>query len=158
MNQLPLRPNVAMLVFNHEHKLWLGERMKERGIWQFPQGGIEPELSLEGNVLKELEEELGAPPSCFEIVRRLRSVHDYEFDRPPAYALGRWRGQSQTFYLVRFTGKDNDIDINKHDLEFMGWRWCSVAEVKELAEPKRLPGYLGPLKEFEDFLKEISSS
>jgi len=152
MQKLPLRPNVCMLVFNSEGKLFLGERHKEAGIWQFPQGGVEDNFSLEQNVLRELEEELGAPAKLFKIIKQLSSTHEYEFDHPPEYAKGVWRGQSQTFWLVQFLGKDSDIKLEQQNPEFMNWRWCCPEEVRKLAEPKRLPGYLKPLSEFEQNL------
>jgi len=152
-DKLPLRPNVCMLVFNGQHKLFLGERYGEQGLWQFPQGGAEAGFSPEENVLRELEEELGAPGRCFRIIRKLKATNEYEFSEPPEYARGKWRGQSQTFWLVQFCGSDEDLNLNRHEPEFMNWRWCSVEEVMEMAEPKRLPGYLNALKEFENYLK-----
>lgn len=152
MTTLPLRPNVCMLVFNSMGKFFLGEREGEPGVWQFPQGGVEPHLSLEQNVLKELNEELGADPALFQIEKKLQATHEYDFQTPPAYARGKWRGQSQTFWLVRFAGSDSDIQLDRFEPEFMSWRWCSFQEAQQLAEPKRWPGYLSPLKESLEYL------
>lgn len=152
MTQLPLRPNVCMLVFNQEYKLFLGERHGEPGIWQFPQGGAEPEHSPEENVYRELEEELGIQRKFLKIEQKLDSTHQYEFRTPPSYAKGKWRGQDQTFWLVRFTGQDVDINLDTAEPEFMAWKWCDIDEVRALAEPKRLCGYEGPLQEFRNFL------
>ena len=151
MKTLPLRPNICLLVFDRRRLLFVGERLGEPGVWQFPQGGIEDGTSLEENALRELEEELGAPRFAFRLVKKLRSANSYEFSKPPAYAEGKWRGQQQSFYLVEFTGDDSQIDLARHEPEFMNWKWCSVEEVKQLAEPKRLKGYLAPLAEFEEF-------
>jgi putative (di)nucleoside polyphosphate hydrolase len=145
-----------MLLFNKKMKLFMGERYGEPGIWQFPQGGAEPELSLEENVYKELEEEAGLDRDLIEIEMRFKSTHEYEFRKIPRYAKGHWRGQSQTFWLVRFLGKNSDIALDNHHQEFSSWRWCTVEEVREIAEPKRLPGYEGPLKEFEAFIRKSS--
>lgn len=155
MNQLPLRPNVCMLVFNRDKKLFLGQRLGEPEVWQFPQGGVQSSVPLEENVIRELNEEMGVRPSSIEIVKKLESTHSYEFQRPPDYAKDKWRGQKQTFWLVSFNGQDSDIDLNTHEAEFMGWKWCTPQEVRQLAEPKRLIGYEGPLKEFEEFLRSI---
>ncbi|MCB0311345.1 MAG: NUDIX domain-containing protein [Bdellovibrionales bacterium] len=146
---MPLRPNVCMLVFNENHDLFLGERRGEPGVWQFPQGGVESDYSLEENVLRELEEELGVPRTHFKIVKRLNAQHSYEFDNPPTYAVGKWRGQTQSFWLVRFIGTDNLITLGGESPEFMAWRWCSTDQVRRLAEPKRVPGYEAPLAEVE---------
>ena len=83
-----------MIVVNTRGKIFLGERAGEPGIWQLPQGGAEPDLSLEENVIRELHEELGAPKKYFKIRRKLRARHRYEWQTPPKYAKGRWRGQS----------------------------------------------------------------
>ncbi len=145
-----------MVVVNQEGKIFLGERKGEPGIWQFPQGGVEPEFSLEDNVLRELEEELGAERTKFRIIRKLESTHSYEFRRPPNYAKGKWRGQAQTFWLVAFEGKDKDFDFNAHQPEFMNFKWCTIDEVHKFTDPIRLPGYQGALREIEND-KELNS-
>ena len=155
MNELPLRPNVCMLVYNRDGKLFLGERMGESGLWQFPQGGLEAGSSLEENVLRELEEELGAPGEAFRLIVKLKAVHCYVFEDPPEYARGKWRGQNQCFYLVEYVGEDCQIDVSRYEPEFMNWRWCTVSEVRSMAEPRRLPGYAAPLGEFEEYLEHI---
>lgn len=151
MNQLPLRPNVCMLVFNRQKKLFLGERFGFEGIWQFPQGGVDLNNSLEDSVYRELEEELGLQRSVVEIRKRCAATHEYEFQDPPGYARGKWRGQSQTFWLVEFLGQDGQISLTTHEQEFMAWRWCTPNEVRVLAEFKRRAGYEAPLREFEAF-------
>ncbi len=156
MTQLPLRPNVCMLLFNREYRLFLGERHGEPGVWQFPQGGAEPEYSLEENVYRELEEELGIPRKSLKIERKLQATHEYEFKTPPSYAKGKWRGQTQTFWLVRFLGQDSELNLDTAEPEFMAWKWCEIEEVRTLAEPKRLLGYERPLQEFRNFLSEHS--
>jgi putative (di)nucleoside polyphosphate hydrolase len=151
-SKLPLRPNVCMLVYNSEKRLFLGERSSEPGVWQFPQGGIDPGATPEETVIKELYEELGAPAPSFKITKKLKAVHDYDFSKVPKYAIGKWRGQTQTFWLVEFTGSDSQFDFAHHIQEFMSCKWCTVDEVRKLAEPKRLPGYEPALKEYEVFL------
>lgn len=145
-----------MLVFNDERKLFMGERHRSPGVWQFPQGGVEGNVSLELNVLRELNEELGAEQGRFQIVRQLRATHRYEFAEPPPYAVGKWIGQQQTFWLVRFIGADDEIQLDRYEPELVSWRWCSVEEVRQIAEPRRLPGYLPALEEFESMLADGS--
>jgi putative (di)nucleoside polyphosphate hydrolase len=141
MNKLPLRPNVCMLLQNKKNQLFLGERLGEPGVWQFPQGGVEDGLSIEENVIKELHEETGAGKSLFKIISKLDAVHEYDFENIPKYAKGKWRGQAQTFWLVEFKGKDSDFKLDKFNAEFSNFRWCSPEEVENIAEPKRLMGY-----------------
>lgn len=153
MATLTYRQNVCMLLFNAELKLLLGERQGEAGIWQFPQGGVEDGITLEENVLRELNEELGIAPAHLAVIKKLDSTHTYDWDVPPAYAKDKWRGQTQTFWLVEFRGKDSEIRLDLHQQEFNSWRWCTAAEVRTLAEPKRLPGYEAPLREFEEWVR-----
>lgn len=155
--KLPLRPNVCMLVYNKQGKLFLGERAgKVKGKWQFPQGGVEPALRLKQNVYKELSEELGLPPECIGKLVKLNARHSYEWDTPPTYARGKWRGQRQTFWLVEFLGKNSDINLEADDEpELQSWKWCSPKQVIKLAEKKRVPGYLAPLAEIEPILKAV---
>lgn len=148
MNDLPYRPNVCILLFNREKKLLLGERSRSPGIWQFPQGGVEFDHSIEDNVLREIEEELGIQPTQVEIVGCLKARNRYDFDPVPDYAQGIWRGQDQTYWVVRFIGEDSQINVATTEPEFSAWGWYTESEVRERAEPKRMSGYDKALREF----------
>jgi len=150
--KLPLRQNVCMLVYNSQYRLFLGERHGETGLWQLPQGGVEEEESLEENVLRELEEELGAEREKFQIVRQLESKHEYDWDKAPDYAKDKWRGQSQTFWVVKFRGLDSDINLETEHPEFSSFMWATTEEIVQTAESKRVAGYKRPLAEFENLL------
>ena len=154
MNSLPLRPNVCMLVLNREGKLFLGEREGNPGVWQFPQGGVDESAAVEESVLRELQEELGADRALFRIIRKLEAVNEYDWESPPSYGVGKWRGQAQTFWLVDFLGNDSDIDLSRYDEEMMDWRWCTIEEVRAMAEPKRLPGYEKAVLEAQAYIME----
>ncbi len=146
-----------MLVYNAEKRLFLGERFGSPNIWQFPQGGVEEGATLEENVVRELNEELGLKPAHIGTLRRLSTTHEYEWERPPEYAVGKWRGQSQTFWLVQFVGHDQDIHLTAHETpEFMAWRWVAPGEVESLAEPRRLGGYRPALQEACELLRSPS--
>ncbi len=145
---LPYRENVCLLIYNKDFKLFLGERMRESGIWQFPQGGAEKGLTLEENALKEAHEELGVSIDKFEIVCQLKHTHKYDFETPPAYAVNRFRGQSQTFWVLKYNGSDSEIDLENSDKEFSSWQWVEPQLIAELAEPKRVPGYRPAVQEF----------
>ena len=152
-DNLPYRPNVCLLIINKEQKLFLGERFGSEGVWQLPQGGVDAGDTAAVAALREAAEELGAAESYFKIVKQLEATHEYDFRNIPDYAVGKWRGQRQTFWLIEFSGSDEDIDLARHHQEFSSFCWCTPAEVRERAEPVRLPGYLAPLAEFEAFLK-----
>ncbi len=149
---LPYRPNVCILIFNKELKLFLGERKGYPGVYQFPQGGVE-EGALEENVIREIEEETGIPSSMVSIVKKLSATHTYDFTEIPPYAKGKWRGQTQTFWLVSFTGDDSHVNVSGDEPEFSSFKWCTPKEVRLAAEPKRRPGYEAPLREVEEYFK-----
>lgn len=154
LSQLPYRPNVCIIVMNAAGQLLLCERAgTPSGVWQFPQGGVEEGHTLEETVLKEAHEELGIDPAKLSIMRKLESTNEYTWEKPPEYAVGRWRGQSQSFWLVKFAGVDSDIKLDLYEPELAQWRWCSPAEVRALAEPRRLSGYEGALREIEGLLR-----
>ncbi len=142
-----------MLVFNTNRKIFLGERLNEPGVWQLPQGGVDESASLPENVLRELEEELGAPADRFVIVKQLKATHEYDWRTVPAYAVGKWRGQAQTFWLVKFVGKESEIDLNRHTPEFSNWQWSELQDIPAIVEPRRIPGYTAALKEVEELFK-----
>jgi putative (di)nucleoside polyphosphate hydrolase len=148
-NKLPLRPNVCILLVNKQGLLFLGERFSEQGNWQFPQGGVEPDGSIEDNVLREIGEELGIKKDKLRIEKQLNATNQYDWDNPPDYAQGKWRGQVQSFWVVTFLGNDNEIDLATPHPEFSAFRWCTVEQIKQLAEPKRVPGYQKALDEFQ---------
>jgi len=146
-----LRPNVCMLVYNQKGLLFLGERYDKRGHWQFPQGGVETGRSRRDTVIRELREEIGAPRRVLSSIIKLKATHSYLWNKVPDYARGKWVGQKQTFWLVKFMGADSDINLEtSNDQEFRSWRWCSVATVRRIAAKKRLPGYQAALEEFVD--------
>lgn len=149
-----LRPNVCMLVCNTRGQLLLGERIDEAGHWQFPQGGVERGASLRENVYRELREELGIKRKHIRKLTKLKARNSYLWSAIPAYARGKWVGQSQTFWIVDFIGEDSDIDLeSSEEQEFQDWRWCSVATVRRIAARRRVAGYEAALREFVELRK-----
>ena len=156
MPELPLRPNVCMFLINSTGRIFLGERFGSSGEWQLPQGGVDKNSPLEENVIRELNEELGIHPSRLKIIKRLKATHTYEFKDPPGYAKGKWRGQTQTFWLVAFDGNDSEINLTHHEeQEFSAWAWCTPAELRRNAHPVRLSGYKDPLCEVEEYIASL---
>ncbi len=153
MNLLPLRPNVCLLIINREGKLFLGERAGCPGEWQLPQGGVENELGEKESALKEAYEELGAPAEHFQVIRRLKAVNSYEFSPVPPRWIGKYRGQTQTFWVLKYTGSDQEIKLDRYEPEFMQWKWCTLEEARRMAEPRRMRGYQAAFAEFEELVR-----
>ena len=137
---LPLRPNACLLIVNEENKILLAERAGSPGVWQFPQGGLGGDDVISG-ALREAHEELGVPVEYFEVLHVLKVQHSYEFKVIPPHCQGKWRGQHQHYVILRYLGKDSEISLDCYEQELSSWRWCTIEEIRDLAEPIRLEGY-----------------
>ncbi len=141
-NHLEYRPCVGVMLVNREGKAFVGKRIdnREGDWWQMPQGGIDDGEDVEAALLREVWEEVGARREHLEVVTRLDD--ELFYDLPPELHGklwgGRYRGQRQSWFLVRFTGTDADIDLEAHDPpEFCEWKWV---------EPELLPDLIVPFK------------
>ena len=163
MRDLPYRPNVGAALFNRDGLIFVARRADlpnaegSPGGWQLPQGGIDPKEDPRGAVLRELEEEIGT--SAAEIL----AEHDewLTYDLPPELigrALGgRYRGQRQRWFALRFLGTDDDIRLDADpDPEFDAWRWAELAELPSLAVPFKRPIYEVLAKIFAPFARAVS--
>jgi putative (di)nucleoside polyphosphate hydrolase len=152
LENLPYRPNVCLLIYNHNKQLLIGERLEQgrsqSEIWQLPQGGIDQGEDLSVAALRETNEELGIDYQYLTFVKILDAVNAYDFDVPPKYAKGRWRGQKQNFALISFSGKDQDLNLDQHEAEFSRWRWVDAKDLLANVEVKRRKGYELALEEF----------
>ena len=146
---LPYRPNVCMLVYNRNNEILICERARTPDSWQFPQGGVEPDDSLEESVLRELEEELGASRELFAISYQLNTTYKYDWDQIPEFAKGIWRGQSQSFWLVSYLGTDKQIILDRSCGEFRNWKWCARDKLLKLTDKIRFESYKLVLEEIE---------
>jgi putative (di)nucleoside polyphosphate hydrolase len=139
---LPYRPNVGAALFDAAGRIFVARRADlpnaegAPGGWQLPQGGIDPDEDPRSAVLRELAEEIGTDKA--EIIGEHPEWLTY--DLPPALlgrALGgRYRGQRQRWFALRYLGTDADIrlDLDPHP-EFDAWRWAELAELPTLAAP-----------------------
>ena len=147
-SRLPYRPNVGAVLFNRDGLVLVARRADlpntegSAGGWQLPQGGIDKDEDPRLAVLRELAEEIGTDKA--EII----GEHDewLTYDLPPevlGIALkGRYRGQRQRWFALRFQGEDSDIrlDLDPHP-EFDAWRWVTLAAVPDLAVSFKRPIY-----------------
>lgn len=120
------RPNVAALLVNREGRLLIAERIRQRGAWQFPQGGVDEGEDKQAALLREMREEIGVAPSLVEIVM---SKPGYRYRFPETMRrYGRNVGQEQTYFLCRFLGVDRDINLRTGKPEFRRFRWIAPHE------------------------------
>ena len=155
--QLPYRPCVGVMLVNAEGQAFVGKRIdnREGDWWQMPQGGVDPGEDLDAAMLREVEEEVGAKAHHLAIVGRLPEELFYDLPEDLQGKLwgGKYRGQRQTWYLVRFTGEDSDIDLNAWDHpEFCEWKWVDPELLPELIVPFKRDVYQAIVAGFRDRL------
>ena len=154
---LAYRPCVGVMLVNGEGKAFVGKRIdnREGDWWQMPQGGVDDGEDLDQAMLRELAEETGARPDHLETVARLPDELFYDLPAELQGKLwgGRFRGQRQVWYLVRFTGTDADIDLDAHDdPEFCEWQWVDPELLPELIVPFKREVYQTVVEGFRDKL------
>ena len=150
---LPYRPCAGIVLLNGSGQVFAAQRIDMPGSWQMPQGGIDKGESPRQAALRELEEEIGTAHG--EIVGESKGWLTY--DLPPELlgkALkGRYCGQKQKWFAMRFAGVDADIDIHgvKHP-EFDAWRWMAPAQVLEAIVSFKRDVYAAVFREFGDLI------
>lgn len=160
----PYRPNVGIALFNADGRVLIAHRIGDDGPeiitrgheWQMPQGGVDPNEDPDAAARRELWEETGVTSA--EILGRSAAALRYEF---PAYTgapgkLTRYRGQEQTWYAMRFTGRDTEIDLDAHrdgEPEFDAWRWERLERVASLVVPYKRMIYEAVAAEFSPFAR-----
>jgi len=156
--ELPYRPCVGVMLLNREGLAFIGRRsngpehVDETHCWQMPQGGIDKGEDPWPAAKRELYEET----NIRSIVKLGEITEWLTYDLPPDLVgkawKGRYKGQTQKWYAVRFYGKEREIDIltpgGGHDPEFIDWRWEPIANLPDLIVPFKRPVYEAIVKEF----------
>jgi putative (di)nucleoside polyphosphate hydrolase len=135
---LPYRPCAGVMLLNRDGRVFVGQRLDSTlEAWQMPQGGIDPgENALEA-AFRELWEETGVARHHAELIAE--APEELQYDLPDELIgkvwKGKWRGQRQRWFLLRFLGEDSDIDIATAHPEFRAWRWSDPADLPALIVP-----------------------
>ena len=152
---LPYRPCVGLVLIGPDRRVFAGQRIDNPGdAWQMPQGGVDPGESPVEAALRELEEETGAAPALVEVLRETADWLPY--DLPPELVGklwgGRYRGQTQKGFALRFLGGDSDIDIARKHPEFSRWAWRAPDSLIDRIVPFKRAIYARVFDEFADLL------
>ena len=153
---LPYRPAAGVMLLNREGKVFVAQRLDSTlEAWQMPQGGLDKGEDAESGAFRELEEETGIPRDKVEIVARCPVALDYDLPDDLVGKMwgGKWRGQRQTWFLMRFIGTDADVNLDTPDPEFRAWKWADPAELPAMIVPFKKELYERLLVEFGDWLR-----
>lgn len=156
---LPYRPCAGVMLINKKNKVFVGRRIdgdrRWKDAWQMPQGGIDEGEDPEAAAYRELREETGIGAKQVELIARARKELCYDLPDELIGKVwrGRYRGQRQSWFLMRFLGKKSDIDLRSHTPEFSAWKWVKPAKLPELIVPFKRPLYEQLLEEFAEFLR-----
>jgi putative (di)nucleoside polyphosphate hydrolase len=157
---LPYRRGVGAMLINPKGGIFIGRRKGGRGknTWQMPQGAIDEGETPAEAVLRELEEETGTRDAAI-----VAETEDWlSYDLPPELVGGAWsgryRGQTQKWFALAFTGTDADFDLNAHHKpEFLEWRWAAIDELPNLIVPFKRRLYRDVIERFRDIPGRIAA-
>ena len=130
---LPLRNGVGIIVLNNDNKILVAKRIdNSKNFWQMPQGGVDKGEDFLSAAYRELEEETSI--KNVELIKELDGMLTYEL---PTHLLGKiwkgkYRGQKQKWFIMRFLGNDDDINLKTDKPEFLDWKWIDLNMITEV--------------------------
>ena len=130
---LPLRLGVGIILLNNENKVFVAKRIDNpKNFWQMPQGGINNNESFFQAAKRELEEETGI--TKIKLIKELDQWLTYDLPENLLGKIwqGKYRGQKQKWFIMKFEGKDQEIDVNTNNPEFLDWKWINPAELPKI--------------------------
>ena len=149
---LPLRSGVGIVVLNKENKIFVAKRIDNpKNFWQMPQGGVDKDEDFLSAAYRELEEETSIKD--VELIREIDEILTYEL---PKHLLGiiwkgKYKGQKQKWFIMRYLGTDDEININTKKPEFLEWKWIDLDMITEVVVDFKLEVY----KKLKTQIKEI---
>jgi len=153
-SDLPYRPAVGVMLIDRAGLVFAGRRIDQTvESWQMPQGGIDGDETPAEAATRELKEEIGTNKAVI-----LRELDEWLYYDLPAHLLGvalhgRFRGQKQKWFAMRFTGKSHDIDLKTEHPEFAAHKWLAIEELPKLIVPFKRELYVKVVAAFRDLAK-----
>jgi len=152
LNELPLRNGVGIVVLNNDNKVFVAKRIDNpKNFWQMPQGGVDEDEDFLKAAYRELEEETSI--KNVKLIKELDGMTTYELPNRLLGIIwkGKYRGQKQKWFLMKFTGKDEEINIKTENPEFLDWKWVELDQITEVVVDFKLHVY----KELKAKIKKI---
>ena len=151
--KLPLRIGVGVIVLNDENKVFVGKR-KDNPVdkWQMPQGGVDKNENFLSAMKRELYEETSI--KSIKVLKELDGFFEYELPQNLLGIIwkGRFRGQKQKWFIVRFIGKNNEINVKTKKPEFIEWKWIKMDELPKVIVDFKKDVYEKILRELKKFI------
>ena len=152
LSDLPLRSGVGIIVLNKYNKIFVAKRIDNpKNFWQMPQGGVDEGEDFLKAAYRELEEETSI--KNVELIKELEGTITYELpDRLLGIIWkGKYRGQKQKWFLMRFIGQEQEINVETKNPEFLDWKWIELDQITEVVVDFKLHVY----KELKEKVKKI---
>ena len=153
MQKLPMRNGVGVIVLNNENKVFVGKR-KDNPVnsWQMPQGGVDIGESYLSAMKRELYEETSI--KSIEILKEINGFFEYELPKNLVGIIwkGKFRGQKQKWFITRFIGNENEINLKTKNPEFIEWKWIVLDELPKTIVDFKRKMYAELLETLKDFI------
>ena len=153
MQKLPMRNGVGVIVLNNENKVFVGKR-KDNPVdrWQMPQGGVDLGESYLSAMKRELYEETSI--KSIEILKEINGFFEYELPKNLVGIIwkGKFRGQKQKWFITRFIGNENEINLQTENQEFIEWKWIIPDELPRTIVDFKKKMYAELLETLKDFI------
>ena len=146
--KLPMRLGVGIIILNNKNQIFVGKRKDNPGDkWQMPQGGVEDGENFLTAMKRELYEETSI--KNIKIIKEIEQMYDYELPEKLIGIIwkGRFRGQIQKWFITKFTGNENEINLKTKYPEFIEWKWIDVEMLPKVVIEFKKNLYLNLLKE-----------
>ncbi len=151
---LPLRIGVGVIIFNNNNNIFVGKR-KDNPIdkWQMPQGGVDKGENYISAMRRELLEETSI--KSIKILKELEGFYEYELPENLVGIIwkGKFRGQRQKWFITKFFGNENEINLNTKHPEFIDWKWISPEKLPEVIVDFKKNLYVKLLSEIKEFIE-----
>ena len=149
---LPLRIGVGVVLLNKENKVFVAKRIDNpKNFWQMPQGGVDSDENFLAAAFRELYEETSIKD--VKLIQEIEGTYTYELPKNLLGIIwkGKYKGQKQKWFLMKYLGNDSEINLNTNNPEFLEWKWVDIDQITEIVVDFKLHVY----KELKEKVKNI---